>query len=100
MNWHNRLKHLGRPDGIWEENSLLTPEQVKILEDQIRKNKERIDQQVALLDRLVNIEHYRKNHPKVMVIRSHMQLLMEENNTFRKTLWSHWLYSNSVQVSY
>jgi len=100
MRFKNRLHNLGKPEGLREEELNLTPEQVEILEEQIRKNKGRIDELVHLVDRLVNIERYGSRHPKVMTIRSHMSLLMSENNTFRQNLWSSWLRSDSAARYY
>ena len=98
----NRLRfyNLGRPEGLREEDFLLTPEQVEILEEQIRKNKDRIDHYVALIDRLVNIESYPKDHPKAQYIRQRMQILMSENNTFRQNLWRHWLLAETPAFNY
>ena len=96
----SRYSHLGRPEGVGEDASLLTNEQVEILEDQIQKNKLRIGEQVSFIDRLVNIEGYSKNHPKVEVIRVYMQILMDENNTFRQNLWCHWLTLETTSFYY
>ena len=100
MNQRLRLSNLGEPHGVRNILSGLSKEDVYILEDQIRKNKERIEELVNLLDRLVNIEHYQKNHPKVSTIRGHMGLLMSENNTFRQNLWNCWLQLDSVTHHY
>lgn len=97
----NRLRffNLGKPDGLREEDFILTPEQAEILEEQIRKNKERIEDYVALLDRLVNVEGYPPNHAKVKFVREKMDLLMEENNTFRQNFWRYWLMTENTAYS-
>ena len=100
MNWRLQLSNLGEPHGVRDVFSELSTEDACILENQIRKNKERIEELVNLLDRLVNIEHYQKNHPKVSTIRGHMGLLMSENNTFRQNLWNCWLRLDSATYHY
>jgi hypothetical protein len=100
------LDHLGRPrflgklilDG--KQEALLTPEQADILQEQIQKNRERVDQYVALIDRLVNIEGFSPTHDRVESLRQRLFLLMEENNTFRKTLWHHWLLLEAPNLAY
>ena len=93
-----RFLNLGRPQGLREEDFLLTPEQVEILEEQIRKNTDRIGEFVAALDRLVNLEGFSANHPRVERIRARMELLMDENNTFRQNLWRYWLLIDNSAV--
>jgi len=100
MNFRNRFENLGAPEGLREEDFLLTPEQVEILEEQIRKNKERVDEVVTILDRLVNIEGYPSHDMRIQKIREQMNLLMEENNTFRQNLWSYWLSSETLGIKY
>jgi len=100
MNFRNRFENLGVPEGLREEDFLLTPEQVEILEEQIRKNKERVDEVVMILDRLVNIEGYPSHDMRIQKIREQMNLLMEENNTFRQNLWSYWLSSETLGIKY
>jgi len=100
MNQRLRLSNLGEPHGVRDIFPHLSTEDACILEDQIRKNKERIEELVHLIDRLVNIEHYQRNHPKVSTIRCHMGLLMSENNTFRQNLWNCWLQLDSVTRHY
>jgi len=100
MNSRIRMANLGEPSGVRDVFSHLSKEDACILEDQIRKNKKRTEDFIHLLDRLVNIEHYQKNHPKVSTIRGHMGLLMSENNTFRQNLWNYWLQLDSVPHHY
>ena len=96
----NRLKFLGKIEGLHFEESRLEPDQVEIVEDQIKKNKDHVDEYVSLIDRLVNIEHFPSNHEKVHHLRERMTLLMEENNTFRRVLWNHWLLSEAPNLAY
>lgn len=95
-----RFLNLGCPEGLREEDFLLTPEQVEILEEQIRKNTERIGEYVAALDRFVNVEGFPANHPRVERIRARMELLMAENNTFRQNLWHYWLLTETEEFAY
>ena len=67
----------------------LTPEETRILKRQIRQNACLIDQYVARLDLLVNKERYPRNAIFIRKIRRRLELLMEENDTFRKVLWNH-----------
>jgi len=98
--------HLGRPRvlGIaglsYKGEALLTSDELEILEDQIQKNKERVSEYVNSIDRLVNIEHFPSGHGRVRDLRERMLLLMEENNTFRRTLWHHWLLAESPNLTY
>ena len=97
--------HLGRPRNLGKpalpyREALLEPDSLDILQEQIQKNKERVGEYVAAIDRLVNIEHFPSTHERVQGLRDQMLLLMEENNTFRKTLWHHWLLSESPNLSY
>ncbi len=71
------------------ENPNLTHEEVRILKCQIRKNGFVIDDYVYRLELLVNKERYPKRAIFIEQIRRRLGLLMEENDTFRKTLWQH-----------
>jgi len=77
-----RLDHL---------SDVLTPEEVRILKSQIRKNSIVVDEYVAKLDLFVNKERYPKRAIFIAKIRRRLELLMEENDTFRKVLWRHYL---------
>ncbi|MCM8775560.1 MAG: hypothetical protein NC930_04320 [Candidatus Omnitrophica bacterium] len=67
----------------------LTPEEVRILKDQIRKNSVLIEDYVYRLDLLVNKEGHPYRETFVKKIRERLHLLMEENDTFRQVLWKH-----------
>ncbi len=95
-----RPRNLGKPALPYREESPLEPDSLDILQEQIRKNKERVGEYVASIDRLVNIEHFSSMHERVRGLRGRMLLLMEENNIFRKTLWHHWLLAEAPDLNY
>jgi len=72
------------------ESDSLTREETRILQRQIRKNSELINDFVSRLDLLVNKERYPKKAVFIEKIRRRLELLMEENDTFRKVLWRHY----------
>ena len=96
----DRLKFLGKIEGLYFKETQLDSDHVEILEDQIKKNKDHVDEYVSLIDRLVNIERFPSTHEKVHQLRERMALLMEENNTFRRVLWNHWLLSEAPNLAY
>ena len=67
----------------------LTGEEVRIIKSQIRRNSLLVDQFVARLELFVNKERYPANAVFLQKIRRRLELLMEENDTFRKVLWKH-----------
>ncbi len=69
--------------------SFLTREEVRIIKRQIRGNSLLIDQFIGRLELFVNQERYPSNAVFVQKIRRRLELLMEENDTFRKVLWKH-----------
>lgn len=88
--------HLGtelpKPAGteLDHESSALTGEEARIVKDQIRRNTRLIDQYIDRLDLLVNKERYPQQAVFLHKIRRRLELLMEENDTFRKVLWRHY----------
>lgn len=68
----------------------LTREEVKILRRQIRKNACLVEQYVNRLDLLVNKERHPGRTVFVHKIRRRLELLMEENDTFRSVLWKYY----------
>ena len=68
----------------------LTSEEIRILKRQIRQNSSLINQYVSRLDLLVNKERYPRGAIFIEKIRRRLELLMEENDTFRKVLWKHY----------
>ena len=71
------------------ENPSLTQEEVRILKCQIRKNTFLINDHVYRLELFVLKERYPRRAVFIEKIRRRLELLMEENDTFRKTLWQH-----------
>jgi len=72
------------------ESSSLTAEEFRIIKQQVRKNSEIIDHFVGRLDLLVNKERYPRQAVFIQKIRRRLMLLMEENDTFRSVLWTHY----------
>ena len=68
----------------------LTGEEIRILKVQISKNSEKVGEYVSRLDLLVNKERYPHKAVFIEKIRRRLELLMEENDTFRKVLWRHY----------
>ena len=85
MSAHELYRRIVREDGV------LTPEEVRIIFSQIRKNTAVIDDYVARLHLIVNREGHRAREDFVENIRTRLYLLMEENDTFRKVYWRHTL---------
>jgi len=75
------------------ESTALTPEEDRILKDQIRKNSQLIGEVIARLDLLVNKERYPAGAIFIHKIRRRLELLMEENDTFRKVLWKNYQHA-------
>ena len=72
------------------ESQDLTSEEIKILRKQIRQNSVLIDQYVDRLELFVNKERYPPKAVFLQKIRRRLELLMEENDTFRNVLWRHY----------
>lgn len=85
--------HLGfelpTPPVLDPDDGELTPYEVEVIKKQIRKNSQVIDSYVSRIDLFVNQEKYPPREGFVQKIRERMLLLMEENDTFRRVLWSH-----------
>ncbi|MBI3307228.1 MAG: hypothetical protein HYZ84_05430 [Candidatus Omnitrophica bacterium] len=71
------------------ESPDLTGEETRILKEQIRKNSRLIDDYIDRLDLFVNKERYPRKEAFIEKIRRRLNLLMDENNTFRSVLWKH-----------
>lgn len=67
----------------------LTPEELRILKSQIRLNSLRIEEDVKRLELFVNKEKVPASELFLLKIRHRMKIAMEENDTFRKVLWTH-----------
>lgn len=72
-----------------EESAILTEEEVRIIKSQIRKNSLLVDEYIDRLDLFVNKEKHPNQEKFIEKIRERLQILMDENDTFRKVLWSH-----------
>ena len=69
----------------------LTQEEIRIIKAQIRRNSVHVDQFVDRLTLLVLKERYPSKAVFVQKIRRRLEILMEENDTFRQVLWKHYL---------
>ncbi len=87
--------HLGcelpvRPRPVLDDESpSLNLYEIGILRDQIRKNSRVINRYIERLDLLVNKERYPQDASFLARIRQRLEVLMDENNTFRSVLWKH-----------
>jgi hypothetical protein len=72
------------------EISDLTQEEIRIVKNQIRRNRVQIDDYVMKLELFVNKERYPVQAIFLQKMRRRLVLLMEENDTFRKVLWKHY----------
>ncbi len=99
------ILHLGfelpKPPAVHldHESSGLTEEEVRIIKKQIRSNRVLIDDHVNRLELFVGKEKYPKRAVFVEQIRRRMELLMEENDTFRAVLWKHFQMEEILQQS-
>ena len=74
-----------------------TEEEQRIIRQQIRKNTAVIDGYIRRLDLLVNKERYPRQAVFIQKIRRQLELLIEENDTFRRVLWQHLQQAELVQ---
>ncbi|MCB9799533.1 MAG: hypothetical protein H6757_02100 [Candidatus Omnitrophica bacterium] len=72
------------------ESCRLTPEETRILKRQIRRNSITINEMVARLDLLVNKEKYPHREDFINKLRDRLEVLMDENDTFRRVLQHHY----------
>jgi hypothetical protein len=77
------------PKDLDHESPYLTCEEVKILKRQIRANARLVNEYIERLDLLVCKERYPHQAVFIQQIRRRLELLMEENDTFRAVLWKH-----------
>ena len=77
------------PDTLDHESADLTTREMQIIKDQIRKNSRLIGEYLAKLDLFVNKEKHPPGETFLNKIRQRLELLMEENDTFRAVLWKH-----------
>jgi hypothetical protein len=72
------------------ESPDMTQEEIRIVKEQIRRNSLQVDQFVNRLMLLVLQERYPAQAVFIQKIRRRLEILMEENDTFRKVLWKHY----------
>jgi hypothetical protein len=68
---------------------LLNPEEEKIIKDQLGKNALLISQIIAKIDLLMNKEGHNRDSNIVHDFRQKLDVLINENDTFRKVYWKH-----------
>ena len=73
------------------ESPDMTQEEIRIIKEQIRRNSLLVNQFIERLILLVLKERYPSRAVFVQKIRRRLEILMEENDTFRKVLWKHYL---------
>ncbi len=71
-----------------EQSPRLTEKEADIIRAQIRRNSKAAHEYLLRLDLLLNKEKYPQNAVFIKKIRRRLELLMDENDTFRKVLWS------------
>ena len=64
-----------------------TPAESQIVRNQIRKNRDLIDDYIQRIDLFVNKERHPHREAFIERLRDKLFLLIEENDTFRKVLW-------------
>ena len=69
------------------ESLSFTPEEMRILKAQIRKNNAMINEHIRRIDLFVNHESHASREVLVKQLQERLFLLMEENDTFRTVLW-------------
>jgi hypothetical protein len=72
------------------ESPDMTQEEIRIVKAQIRRNSALVNEFVDRLTLLVLKERYPAKAVFVQKIRRRLELIMEENDTFRKVLWKHY----------
>jgi hypothetical protein len=73
---------------------LLNKDEEKIIKDQLSKNAALISQIIAKIDLLMNKEGHHHDSNIVADFRQQLDVLINENDTFRKVYWKH------VQTAY
>lgn len=87
------ILHLGHELPVQETRTLdcespaFTSEETRIIKSQIRKNMVVIDEHIRRIDLFVNHESHASRTALVEKLRDRLVVLMEENDTFRRTLW-------------
>jgi hypothetical protein len=60
---------------------------MRIVKNQIRRNMVVIDEHIRRIDLFVNHERHASRAGLIEHLRERLEVLMEENDTFRKVLW-------------
>jgi len=87
------ILHLGHELPVKETRALdcespeFTSEEMRIVKNQIRRNRAVIDEHVRKIDLFVNHEHHASREGLIGHLRERLGVLMEENDTFRQVLW-------------
>lgn len=68
---------------------LLTQQDERILKEQIAKNSFVISVIIAKIDLLMNKEGHKQDSVVVCALQGRLDVLMAENDTFRKVYWKH-----------
>ncbi|MFZ5801865.1 MAG: hypothetical protein ACOY3K_01965 [Candidatus Omnitrophota bacterium] len=79
-----------------EKSPELTPGETAILKDQILKNTRVIGEMLTKLDLFVNKERYPQDANCIRKIRRRLNILIEENDTFRAVLWRQWQLEDAM----
>jgi hypothetical protein len=69
------------------ESLAFTPEETRIIKNQIRKNMAVIDEHIRRIDLFVNHERHASRAGLIGQLHERLCVLMDENDTFRKVLW-------------
>ncbi len=67
----------------------LTEEERRIITTQIRRNSTVIQGLIRKIDLFMNLEKIPDQEKFILEIRTKLELLMQENDTFRQVLWRH-----------
>ena len=87
------ILHLGHDLPVKEARALdcespaFTSEEMRIVKSQIRKNMAVIDGHIRRIDLFVNHERHVSRAGLIEQLHERLEVLMEENDTFRKVLW-------------
>ena len=88
------ILHVGHDLPVKEARTLdcdspaFTPEETRIVKNQIRKNMAVIDEYIRRIDLFVNHERHPSRAAYVEKLHERLFLLMDENDTFRNVLWN------------
>lgn len=77
------------PQHLDHEAVELTHKEKDIIRKQIKQNSRLVEAYLERLDLLVNKEKYPQEATFIKKMRRRLDLLIEENDTFRKVLWKH-----------